>query len=378
MAQPNYLKLLSQIYQDKFTPADADMAMAQSGYQEDPMMSVARQPAGEPSEYVPTQAGPMPMSPSTDTEDPERAALLAQLQAQDAQDRAARQKAIEYGQGSVNELEAALKAPQDRRVDLSPLLALTDTWFGGNLQKGYQAPPSPEELRQLQNKNLMALANEKQKLAELMSRGGSGNGLLGKIALMRDKDRGTQGRSDRAYDLKTKEGLFTRFQGDKVASSAKDALAGAANARELLRSGTPVGDRGFVVALARAAGERGPLSETDVNTWAGSPAIAARINRKLERLATGRLDEDDRADMETIIDIMEKRQRATLNNRIKYFSENVGPKVYGIDKDSAVGILGSDESVIEQSAPLQQTQLQKQQGTMSFEDWKKGKNATKQ
>ena len=196
MAQPNYLKLLSQIYQDKFTPADADMAMAQSGYQEDPMMSVARQPAGEPSKEVPTEAGPVPMSPSADTEDPERAALLAQLQAQDAQDRAARQKAIEYGQGSVNELEAAIRAPQDTRTDLSPLLALSDAWFGGNLQKGYQAPPSPEEVRQLQNKNLMALANEKQKLAELMSKGGSGNGLLAKIALMRDKDKGTQSRYD--------------------------------------------------------------------------------------------------------------------------------------------------------------------------------------
>lgn len=53
-------------------------------------------------------------------------------------------------QQGIDELKAQADAMRQREgdVDLSPLLALSDTWFGGNTQKGYTAPQTRDEREQ--------------------------------------------------------------------------------------------------------------------------------------------------------------------------------------------------------------------------------------
>lgn len=282
-----------------------------------------------------TQSVPMSPAPQPNPQDLE----LRQLQAE----REAKLKPyLDSQEQGVRTLESELAKLQNmpQEWNFAPLLAYADQLSKGNALAGYKAPKSAQE----RQKEVIEIQNLIQK-----SRGDLTQtqikALSDKISEKLTSDGNRQKRFETSMGLKTREGLFNKFQSDKTAMNARESITGAKNARALLDSGTPVGDRGFTVALARAAGEKGPLSETDVNTWAGSPAVAARINRELEKIKTGRLSEVDRKDMYKIIDIMEKRQKATLNSRINYFSNNIAPKVYGIDSDSALEILGSVDDV---------------------------------
>lgn len=232
------------------------------------------------------------------------------------------------------------------KLDISPLAALVDAQTGSKFSQSYKAPSNASDLSDKILKGEGAVGDSEQGIAATQLKA-MGDQLGGKLAEAQLRQSATQGRSDRAYDLQIKDKLFKGFQGDKIATAAKEALKGAADAKALLDSNTPVGDRGFTVALARASGEKGPLSETDIATWSGSPAIAQRISRSIEKFNTGRLDEIDKKDMYHIIDVLQKRQAAQLNDRVNYFSKQVAPKVYGIDTDSAMAML-SDES----TAPL--------------------------
>lgn len=72
--------------------------------------------------------------------DPEMKALFAQLAARS-------QAAMDAQKKGIGDLENQAKAYADMptQTDLSPLMALADTWYGGNLQKGYKSPTNPEE-----------------------------------------------------------------------------------------------------------------------------------------------------------------------------------------------------------------------------------------
>lgn len=50
-----------------------------------------------------------------------------------------------FGGGIMGLGEISRRNPE-RFLNLSPAMALSDTWFGGDLSKGYQPPPSPEGL----------------------------------------------------------------------------------------------------------------------------------------------------------------------------------------------------------------------------------------
>lgn len=55
----------------------------------------------------------------------------------------------------------------------------------------------------------------------------------------------------------------------------------------------PTASAGLPVLLARAVGEKGPLSNFDVQMWGGSQAVIARLHRSASILATGKLPVED-------------------------------------------------------------------------------------
>lgn len=86
-----------------------------------------------------------------------------------------------------------------QKTDLSPLMALSDTWFGGNLQKGYRRPESDQErlmgisqLQRIPQQERQALINNLSKLADVNLSQKALMGMYGK----KEKETGTQERFD--------------------------------------------------------------------------------------------------------------------------------------------------------------------------------------
>ena len=225
-----------------------------------------------------------------------------------------------------------------QQLDLSPLAALTDAWSGSKFAQTYKAPESQQEKIKAESAFQELQRKGRGDIVDALSKQLFNKGYLDQLRM-----NATQGRSDRAYDLKTREDLFKAFEGNKTVVASKEALAGVGNARALLNAGTPVSDEAFKTALARASGEKGPLSDYDVKKYAGSPAAAAAYNRMWAKYTTGRLTDADRKDFGIVIDTMERRQRGLLENEKNRFITKVAPNVYRVKSEDAKEILGSTD-----------------------------------
>jgi type II secretory pathway pseudopilin PulG len=103
-------------------------SMPQYPFAKQPMPEEATQPQGQP---------PLPYGFTPYTENPEYKAKLGELET-------LRGVAQKQQQGGVDDYEKLLKEHLARnakpQMDLSPLLALNDSWFGTNLRSGYSKP----------------------------------------------------------------------------------------------------------------------------------------------------------------------------------------------------------------------------------------------
>lgn len=108
------------------------------------------------------QQAPMSSLPSIAPPDMSRyKALLDQMDARGA-------AALEAQRSGIDQFGRQIDATKaiPIQADISPLLALSDTWFGGNLQKGY-TPPTPTEAKVSQIMQLQAaLQKQKQGLSD--------------------------------------------------------------------------------------------------------------------------------------------------------------------------------------------------------------------
>lgn len=256
-----------------------------------------------------------------------------------AMDAATKKRLEEFikSQESQNKYQAMLSgmaAGAPVQLDISPLAALTDSLTGSKLQQGYDKPQGIKERIGQQSAFAELQRKGAADIVDQLSKQGSNKAQMEYLKMV-----GTQKRSDRNYDFQTREKLFRGFEGNKIVVGAKEALAGVGSARELLNSGTSVGENAFKQALARASGEKGPLSDQDVERYAGSPALAATGKRMLEKYKTGRLTDADRAEFSILIDVMERRQLDVLNKEKSRFINKVAPNVYRVSSQDAEEIL---------------------------------------
>jgi hypothetical protein len=82
------------------------------------------------------------------------------------------------------------------------------------------------------------------------------------------------------------------------------------------------------VMLARAVGEKGPLSNFDVQMWGGSKAVISRLNRSASLMATGTLPEEDLKFIQEIASGLggaaEERKNSLENDIANKFHVNYG------------------------------------------------------
>lgn len=193
------LEQLAEMFRPKQEPMSTPVNPEEAMLQQEALAQTQRGLAGTPSnEPIGISTGRVastddPKNPKND----EYTNLILQIQAREAAEKNKMKELESYLRQGVADQEAMTKAPANDRTDLSPLLALTDTWFGGNLSKGYTRPPSKEERRQQDLTNIAALQQRKEALASIAARGGgtSYSDML-KLSMAKEKRDGTQRRFD--------------------------------------------------------------------------------------------------------------------------------------------------------------------------------------
>jgi len=88
------------------------------------------------------------------------------------------------------------------------------------------------------------------------------------------------------------------------------------------------------VMLARAVGEKGPLSNFDVQMWGGSKALISRLNRAAEQMISGTLPDED---LDFVIEVAQGLGKAAQGRLAEAENEVVGQfqSNYGGDSDWA-------------------------------------------
>ena len=162
-------------------------------------------------------------------------------------------------------------------IDISPLLALSDTWFGGNLSKGYKAPlgymdkakavfEQANQAQDLQGQYLQDLLKSTQYLKsgsqenEALRTLAETMGYANKNEQPKNYSRGGgQNRGSAIDDYKIIQ------EGAKISKEALDKLSSLDSAEQLLAAGDLGSIRRSLSIVARAvSGEKGVLTEQDI------------------------------------------------------------------------------------------------------------------
>lgn len=134
----------------------------------------------------------------------------------------------------------------------------------------------------------------------------------------------TGGKQDRVDERQQKNLLATygaRFDKDPDVQKAFTEFNQADRASQVLAEGNPIGDSSVRVIAARAAGEVGNLAKNEQEVFGGSPALYTWAKRNASRLATGKLDEEDRQYMTELFDIYKEVSKSRIQKRHQYHAE---------------------------------------------------------
>jgi hypothetical protein len=280
-------------------PASQLLAMfdpsSRGAYTPAPLPAQVKQPSAvEPQQ----EALDEPQAPMQQAADPS-AAIMRQIMSlqNDPEQKANRDKmrallnqSFEEQQKGINENEEILKNYQNqgRSVDLSPLLALTDSWTGSNLSKGYTRPLSSDDYAKqlIAMKNLVQ--NQKRDLVdkqiEALSGLGSSNKSLGpllELARMGKQD----DRFDRKFDLQREDAIDKKYDG--LTKTLPEKSLQFRTISEQLSNPNTVNLNIVAGLIARAvAGEKGVLTDSDIGRVIPNRDIYSKF-KELESKATG-------------------------------------------------------------------------------------------
>lgn len=241
--------------------------------------------------------------------------LLRQMQQEDAIKRKRLQEYLTMNKQGLAELEDKVKTPQESRTDLSPLLALSDTWFGGNLQKGYRPPPTKEEARSQGINEMAALQQRKEALTKLAEGADTTGSNYIKLLMAQQRQNETNQRAD---EKKTAE-LSNRIEKSGLA----DLDPVIANINKNIPSEGDISGFGLTAALpdilvsksgtdARQA--VGGLRNIVLKARSGGAVTPSEADRMLEELGagTGRTDEQLRVGITNVVNQLAAKKQAIL------------------------------------------------------------------
>jgi hypothetical protein len=122
-------------------------------------------------------------------------------------------------------------------------------------------------------------------------------------------------------------------------------LASQQAATAMMLPGNAISDSAVMNFMARASGEKGPLSESDLARFAGSPAALESIQRVYGKIAKGeRFTEKDRKDLMELTKTYEKFARDRLTTVENQYRTSIGPGVGVTTADVDKYVIGRQNS----------------------------------
>lgn len=213
---------------------------------------------------------------------------------------------INKQEGSIDQLNQSVNAlrGKDLSPDLSPLFALSDSWYGGNISKGYQAPMSEEE-RQKQVAGLQEkISKERYGLSQTEIEAMKAD-LSNQKSMLDTK----QGRFNDSQLMK-KETELQKDVNKSVLDPFNDADKNFSILDAALKDGSVSRVEQVTSQFARSvAAEKGPLSDSDV-----ARVILPTLSGTVQKLLA-KLDPNTKAPPEVINQIQAAVNEAKLQTR---------------------------------------------------------------
>lgn len=217
----------------------------------------------------------------------------------------------------------AMGAPEDADL-ITPLAGLLQAEFGRDTS-GFTKPGAGERARQEQLSGMLKIQDDKAALAKT---------LLATIGTQKQTG-GMGAKAPNAESMKPK--LFTEFQ--KYTKDDQAALSDSQNALNTIMSGSLTGQEAFKNFMARASGEKGPLTETDISRFSGDPSVQGRLARVYEKGLEGKLTAADKADMVLLASKYAEFRQNKLAKSSDYFINQVAPGAYMTQPETARSLL---------------------------------------
>ena len=142
-------------------------------------------------------------------------------------------------------------------------------------------------------------------------------------------DKREMARQKRVEDLslKTQDKLFS------VAKKSFDALDSSRTLKDLIDAGSPISDEAIATFAARSTGEVGNLTEAEREAFRGSKAVLSRVRRFFSRGLTGRLPDEDRKQLRTLANILEKGAARGVEKKARGLAKGRARAVKDIDEE---------------------------------------------
>jgi len=133
----------------------------------------------------------------------------------------------------------------------------------------------------------------------------------------------------------------------KDTAEDRNAVVASGGIRSMLAAGKEMdGDvlRAIQNQLARANGEKGTMTEGDVQGFGGKADILSRLGRFASMNLIGEMTDSDRQFLSKLADVMERRANEYVNQQSRVYSDNT-TKVTGLEDDKARTLLGVEKTL---------------------------------
>ena len=108
--------------------------------------------------------------------------------------------------------------------------------------------------------------------------------------------------------------MMNDWNKDKLVQDYQKTYDAAITAQEMVDSDNPVAREALKVFMARASGEVGNLAQAEQERFGGSQAILAKLEQAAQRMATGKLSDDNKKFIRDLAKIYERRASANYDS----------------------------------------------------------------
>lgn len=312
---PDDIKLAEKLAQG-IDPGYAQDELGNTVYQDEPLMDPQGNPIMRPDGTQAMGSSDRPvLDPSRDVVDPEHP--------------------IQQQKAGLERLKEMLQAQIEHspvQMDLSPIARLLDSTYGTKLSQGYE-PRRPDFAKFLGSadelqKRQADITKQVKEYAQNTLRGGSSMDTLS--YLLADKLSQAQDNTPKSKGGANPPETKLWQAWEKYSKPNREALEASQNALATLTSGSKVGLEAFKNFMARASGEKGPLSVDDVKRFQGSQALKDQVDRAWMKYNSGKMTERDQSDMSLLASAYVDFRRGLLEYDSDYFTNQVGPTAFQV------------------------------------------------